>query len=200
VTTAAATTRAARLAGRAAGIILILSGWGCGGAPGTMPRTASNATPGGTAAPDVSAAATVAVARNAADTYAALVAEDPHGRPIPFREFAGKVRVIDLWASWCGPCRMTIPELNTLYDQYRGKGLVVVGLSVDDNPADVLEFQRSVPMRYPSGMFNRGLAARLGEPSSIPTTLVIDKNGVLRRTFVGYVDAGTLESVVRGLL
>jgi len=114
--------------------------------------------------------------------------------------FAGKVRVIDLWASWCGPCRMTIPELNTLYDQYREKGLVVVGLSVDDNPADVLDFQRNVPMRYPSGMFNRGLAARIGEPSSIPTTLLIDRKGVLRKTFVGYVDVGTLEPLVRALL
>jgi thiol-disulfide isomerase/thioredoxin len=142
----------------------------------------------------------VAAGRNAADPYAALVAEDPHGRPIPFAEFAGKVRVIDLWASWCGPCRMTIPELNALYDQYRDKGLVVIGLSVDDNPADVLEFQRGVPMRYPSGMFNRGLAARIGEPSSIPMTLLIDRKGVLRRKFVGYVDAGTLDPLVRGLL
>jgi thiol-disulfide isomerase/thioredoxin len=171
---------AAGFAGRAAALLLALVACGCAAAP--------------------EAGSPVAAARNAADPYAALVAEDPHGRPIPFSGFAGKVRVIDLWASWCGPCRMTIPELNTLYDQYRDKGLVVIGLSVDDNPADVLEFQRNVPMRYPSGMFNRGLAARIGEPSSIPTTLLIDRKGVLKRTFVGYVDVGTLEPLVRALL
>lgn len=197
----AAVGRAAGAAGRAAGIFLIAASWGCGAAPTAAPdrSAAGQGAPAGQgAAAGKSAAPTIV--RNAADPFAALVAEDPHGRPIPFGEFAGKVRVIDLWASWCGPCRMTIPELNKLYDQYRDKGLVVVGLSVDENPADVLEFQRSMPMRYPSGMFNRGLASRIGEPSSIPTTLLIDRNGVVRRTFVGYVDAPTLESVVRGLL
>jgi thiol-disulfide isomerase/thioredoxin len=198
---------------RATLLIVMLIACGCAASPGAAPGTAGGATPGaGTPGSDASLAATAgaapatgaavpaAAARSAGDPYAALVADDPHGRPIPFGEFAGKVRVIDLWASWCGPCRMTIPELNSLYDQYRDKGLVVIGLSVDDNPADVLEFQRSVPMRYPSGMFNRGLAARIGEPSSIPTTLLIDRKGVLRRTFVGYVDSGTLDPLVRGLL
>jgi thiol-disulfide isomerase/thioredoxin len=204
---------AAGFAGRAAALLLALVACGCAASPGAAPSAAgggtSDATPAVAAASPVAgshaagspvAGSPAAAARNAADPYAALVAEDPHGRPIPFTEFAGKVRVIDLWASWCGPCRMTIPELNTLYDQYRDKGLVVVGLSVDDNPADVLDFQRNVPMRYPSGMFNRGLAARIGEPSSIPTTLLIDRKGVLRRTFVGYVDVGTLEPLVRALL
>ena len=186
------------LAERATLLILMLISYGCAAAPDAAPA-AVTASAAGTA-PAAGAAASAAAARNSADPYAVLVAEDPHGRPIPFGEFAGKVRVIDLWASWCGPCRMTIPELNALYEQYRDKGLVVIGLSVDDNPADVLEFQRDVPMRYPSGMFNRGLAARLGEPSSIPTTLLIDRKGVLRRTFVGYVDAGTLDPLVRGLL
>jgi thiol-disulfide isomerase/thioredoxin len=196
---------------RATLLILMLIACGCAASPGAAPDTAGGGTtsanasiagaPGaGPATPASPAAAHAAAARDAADPYAGLVAEDPHGRPIPFSEFAGKVRVIDLWASWCGPCRMTIPELNTLYGQYREKGLVVIGLSVDDNPADVLDFQRNVPMRYPSGMFNRGLAARIGEPSSIPTTLLIDRKGVLRRTFVGYVDAGTLEPLVRALL
>ena len=182
---------------RATLLVLLMVSYGCGASPGAAPAVPADGT---TAADTTRAALPAAAARNAADPYAALVAEDPHGRPIPFGEFAGKVRVIDLWASWCGPCRMTIPELNALYDQYRDKGLVVIGLSVDDNPADVLEFQRDVPMRYPSGMFNRGLAVRLGDPSSIPTTLLIDRKGVLRRKFVGYVDAGTLDPLVRGLL
>lgn len=134
------------------------------------------------------------------DTWLDLVAEDPHGRPLRFSDFAGQVRVIDLWASWCGPCRMTIPELNDLYERYRGRGLVVVGISVDDDPAAVLEFQRQVPMRYPAAMYNPHLAAKIGQPSAIPTTLLVDRDGVLRRTFVGYVDAATLEAEVRGLL
>jgi len=134
------------------------------------------------------------------DTWLDLVAEDPHGRPLRFSDFAGQVRVIDLWASWCGPCRMTIPELNDLYERYRGRGLVVVGISMDDDPAAVLEFQAHVPMRYPAAMYNPHLAAKMGQPTAIPTTLLVDRDGVLRRTFVGYVDVATLEAEVRGLL
>lgn len=134
------------------------------------------------------------------DLFLAIVAEDPHGRALKFADFKGKVRVIDLWASWCGPCRMTIPELNALYERHRGRGLVVIGVSVDDQPAAVLEFQRQVPVRYPSVMFNPALALVIGQPSSIPTTYVVDRDGEVRKTFVGYVDAATLEAEVLRLL
>ena len=134
------------------------------------------------------------------DLFLSIVAEDPHGRALKFADFKGKVRVIDLWASWCGPCRMTIPELNALYERHRGRGLVVIGVSVDDQPAAVLEFQRQVPVRYPSVMFNPALALIIGQPSSIPTTYVVDREGEVRKTFVGYVDAATLEAEVLRLL
>lgn len=134
------------------------------------------------------------------DMFLSIVAEDPHGRALRFADFKGKVRVIDLWASWCGPCRMTIPELNALYERHRGRGLVVIGVSVDEQPAAVLEFQRHIPVRYPSVMFNPALALLIGQPSSIPTTYVVDRDGEVRRTFIGYVDAATLEAEVLQLL
>lgn len=134
------------------------------------------------------------------DLFLSIVAEDPHGRALRFEDFRGKVRVIDVWASWCGPCRMTIPELNALYERYRGRGLVVIGVSVDDQPAAVLEFQRQVPVRYPTVLFNPSLALVIGQPSSIPTTFLIDRDGTLRKTFVGYVDVATLEAEVLRLL
>lgn len=159
----------------AAGIVFAS---GCGGRP-------ERSAPAGPAGPD---------------PFLAVVAEDPHGRALRFADFADKVRVIDVWASWCGPCRMTIPELNALYERYRGRGLVVVGVSVDDQPAAVIEFQKQVPVRYPTVMFNPPLAQRIGEPSSIPTTFVVDRRGVVVKTFVGYVDAATLEAEILRLL
>jgi cytochrome c biogenesis protein CcmG/thiol:disulfide interchange protein DsbE len=134
------------------------------------------------------------------DPFLSIVADDPHGRSLRFADFQGKVRVIDVWATWCGPCRMTIPELNALYERYRARGLVVIGVSVDDQPAAVLEFQRSVPMRYPSVMFNPPVALVIGQPSSIPTTFVVGRDGAVHKTFIGYVDAATLEEEVRRLL
>ena len=140
---------------------------------------------------------TAAGAGDGPDLFLSIVADDPHGRSLRFADFKGKVRVIDVWATWCGPCRMTIPELNALYQRYRDRGLVVIGVSVDDQPAAVLEFQREVPMRYPSVMFNPLLALVVGQPSSIPTTFVVDRDGAVRKTFIGYVDAATLEAEVR---
>lgn len=134
------------------------------------------------------------------DLFLSIVADDPHGRSLRFADFKGKVRVIDVWATWCGPCRMTIPELNALYERYRERGLVVIGVSVDDQPAAVLEFQREVPVRYPSVMFNPPLALVIGQPSSIPTTFVVDRDGEVRKTFVGYVQAARLEEEIRRLL
>ena len=134
------------------------------------------------------------------DVFLSIVADDPHGRSLRFADFKGKVRVIDVWATWCGPCRMTIPELNALYERHRARGLVVIGVSVDDQPAAVLDFQREVPVRYPSVMFNPALALVIGQPSSIPTTFVVDRDGEVRKTFVGYVPVARLEEEIGRLL
>ncbi|MFQ5877500.1 MAG: TlpA family protein disulfide reductase [Acidobacteriota bacterium] len=135
-----------------------------------------------------------------ADPYASLVLEDPHGRRIDLAPHRGKVRIFDVWATWCGPCRKIIPQLNALYERYRDRGLVVVGLSVDDQPAMVLQFQRGVPLKYPNGMFNSRAAELLGEPDAVPTTFLVDREGRVRRKFVGLVDRRTLERAVQDLL
>jgi thiol-disulfide isomerase/thioredoxin len=177
------------------GIAALLAGCGSherpGGTSGSGPGTAT--TPGAATKPD-------SASGPHADPYAALTAQDPQGRALNFADFAGKVRLIDVWASWCGPCRMSIPEMNTLYERYHDRGLVVVGVSVDDNPAAVLEFQRQVPVRYPTVMFNPGLARLIGEPSSIPTTFLVDRTGRLRGRFIGYVEASRLEAEIRRFL
>jgi thiol-disulfide isomerase/thioredoxin len=137
---------------------------------------------------------------NRHDPYAGLKIQDVQGRTIDLGKFKGKVRVIDIWATWCGPCRAIIPELNELYARHRERGLVVIGLSVDEVTAPVVWFQRKIPMRYPNGMFNDDAAELLGSPSAIPTTFLVDRSGVIRKTFVGLVDTRTLEKAVIGLL
>jgi cytochrome c biogenesis protein CcmG, thiol:disulfide interchange protein DsbE len=137
------------------------------------------------------------------DPFLKPVIQDPHGRVIRLSEYKGKVRVFDVWASWCGPCRMEIPQLNAIYERYRDRGLVVVGVSVDDRPADVLDFLKEVPIHYPQGMLNPEVAAllRLGEGQmAIPITLVVDRTGKLRKRFVGLMRPDFLEREIAGLL
>jgi thiol-disulfide isomerase/thioredoxin len=134
------------------------------------------------------------------DPYARISLQDPQGRIIRLSDFKGKVRLIDVWASWCGPCRMTIPDLNRLYDRYRGQGLVVVGVSVDSSPSEVVAFTRKTPLKYPVGMMNAEMGTLLGNPDSLPTSYLVDRTGRLRRKFIGYVEPATIEREVRRFL
>jgi thiol-disulfide isomerase/thioredoxin len=138
--------------------------------------------------------------RSAGDPFAAFGMEDVHGRRIDLADFRGKVRVFDIWASWCGPCRQIIPELNDLHARHRDRGMVVIGMSVDEHAAGVVAFQRKIPLRYPNGMFNEAAAALFGYPKVVPTTYLVDREGRIRKRFVGYVDMATLERAVLDLL
>ena len=134
------------------------------------------------------------------DPYVKFALPDPQGRTIRLADFKGKVRLFDVWASWCGPCRMTVPDLNRLYERYRGQGLVVVGLSVDNSPADVVAFASRTPLKYPVGMLTPELGTLLGNPTALPTSFLVDRTGRLRRKFVGYMEPGTIEREVRKFL
>jgi len=151
-------------------------------------------------ASDGAAAAATGIPGAKEDPYAKIALQDPQGRLIRLSAFKGKVRLIDVWASWCGPCRMTIPDLNRLYERYRGEGLVIVGVSVDDSPADVVAFSRRTPLKYPVGMMNPEMGDLLGNPDALPTSFLVDRTGRLRRKFIGYVEPATIEREVRRFL
>jgi len=169
------------------GLALLSSGVSCAGGDAARENVAGSEGP----AP---AAVSRAGARD--DPYAGVVLQDTQGRTIPLGEYKGKVRLFDLWASWCGPCRMGIPHLNRLYDSYRDRGLVVIGVSIDARPEDVVEFTRAIPIRYPSGMMNPQIGALLGYPDAVPTTLLVDRTGHMRRRFLGYVYPALIEREV----
>jgi thiol-disulfide isomerase/thioredoxin len=169
---------------RATLILAALPALGCGSEPG-RPENESAPPP---------------VAMSRTDPFLDLELQDPQGRTVTMSGFGGKVRVFDLWATWCGPCREGIPHLNALYERYRDQGLVVVGISVDEDPADVVEFTRAFPMRYPGGMLNDQASALFGDPESVPTTYVVDRSGRAVRVYRGLVDAATLEREILGLL
>jgi len=118
-----------------------------------------------------------------------------NGRPIKLSDYAGKVLVVNLWATWCGPCRMEIPELVKFHKEYRAKGLEVVGLSTENPEASaegVRRFAQEYKMEYPVGWVTTDVAIALMQGrDAIPQSFVISRDGRILKRFVGFSAAAT---------
>jgi thiol-disulfide isomerase/thioredoxin len=104
----------------------------------------------------------------------------PEGKPLSLSSLRGKVVLIDFWASWCKPCRMEMPNVKRVYDQYRSKGFEIIGVSLDrDKGAWTGAIaQDGLPWKHVSdlGFWNNAAAQQYGV-SSIPYTVLVDKEG-----------------------
>lgn len=90
----------------------------------------------------------------------------------------GKVVLLNVWATWCGPCRYEIPELQAIHDRYAPKGFEVVGVSVDEGAVDaVREFVQQHKMTYPIVFDPEQKVTNLLQTSVLPTTVLLDRNG-----------------------
>jgi thiol-disulfide isomerase/thioredoxin len=122
-----------------------------------------------------------------------LAAPDLEGRRVDVGAEAGRVRVVELWASWCEPCREALPALDRLAAELGPRGLSVYAVSLDEDAAPLAAFLREVPVRLPvlwdrSGEASGALGAR-----RLPTTLVVDRGGRVRRTHEGFSEAWARE-------
>jgi len=112
------------------------------------------------------------------------------GKPIKLSSYNGKVLVVNLWATWCGPCRAEIPELVKLYNEFRSKGLEVVGLSTEDprfSAEKVRSFVADFEMTYRVGWATNEVALELMQGrDSIPQSFVIARDGQIVKRFVGF--------------
>jgi thiol-disulfide isomerase/thioredoxin len=114
---------------------------------------------------------------------------DLQGRPARVSDFRGTVLVMNFWATWCGPCRMELPELQKLYNELGGKGLMVVAVNVDEVRQGVPVFLERMKLSLPVYFMDRETEASLGI-GTIPFTLILDKDGKAVRAYPGYSQEG----------
>ncbi len=127
--------------------------------------------------------------------------KDVNGRPVSFSQFKGKVVVLDFWATWCPPCRSEIPGYVKLQEKYKDQGLVIIGVSVDqDGPAVVKKFAADFHMNYPVVMADDSVVQAFGNPDAIPTTFIIDRDGKIRDKKVGAMETDDYEKIIRQYL
>lgn len=175
----------------AAGLLLLLAA--CGG-EGSDEDAGSNY---------VGASGGITVVKKAADRKQAPVIKGVgvDGKPLSSADFAGKTIVVNVWGSWCPPCRKEAPALQRVSEEYADKGVQFLGIDVRDNPAAAKAFERRFGVTYPS-IDDYDQKTLLGFSDSlpaqgIPTTWIIDSKGrVAVRIFVDGLTAATLSGLI----
>jgi cytochrome c biogenesis protein CcmG, thiol:disulfide interchange protein DsbE len=125
-----------------------------------------------------------------------------NGQRLNLSQQRGKVVVLDLYATWCEPCRRSIPHLIDLHERFEAKGLALVGLNVGgpDDRIKVAGFAAEFRISYPLGFPDKQLTdLLLSDNSSIPQTFVFDRTGQLIKRYIGYDESmpGQLETLIQ---
>jgi len=131
----------------------------------------------------------------------------PDGKKASAADYDGKVLIVDFWATWCPPCRKEVPGFIKLQKEYKDKGLVILGFSLDRDAATHDKWIKEQGVNYQSIFASNDegkavLAAfskLIGEIEGIPTTLVINKKGQIIYKHVGYGDPEEFEKIFKPL-
>lgn len=128
--------------------------------------------------------------------------KDVHGGDVKLADYKGKVVLLNFWATWCGPCKLEIPEFVEAYARYRDKGFVILGVLSEDDPSpqDLKTFMADFKMNYPVFREHQQLAEANGELFALPTSFLIDRNGTICSKHMGAMSKEVLDREIKGLL
>jgi peroxiredoxin len=125
-------------------------------------------------------------------------ATDLEGKKVSLSDFRGKVVLLDFWATRCPPCRQEIPELQKIFDEYKDKGLVVIGAS-SESSGKVRQFKQKMGMSYPLLKVTTKIFSAY-QVRFIPTTYIIDKKGYIQHREVGFAPGRGIEERFRSII
>jgi len=123
------------------------------------------------------------------------------GQPVTLANYQGRVLLIDFFASWCHPCEKAIPHLLDINRKYGRQGLNVLGLSLDEEKEDLIDFVTPKKLNYPVALADEEVKTKYGL-RSIPTLILIDKKGIVAGIYMGLTDQSVkkIEVAIKGLL
>lgn len=122
------------------------------------------------------------------------------GGTLNLQQLRGQVVMVDFWASWCPPCRQEAPTLARVYQEYQGRGVEFVGVSLWDNEGDAMTYVRRYGISFPTGLDDRGAIAVPYGVRGIPEKYFIDRDGTIVRKFIGPTDEAKLRQALDELL
>jgi peroxiredoxin len=127
--------------------------------------------------------------------------KDLNGKDVKLSAYKkDKVLLVNFWATWCIPCRTEIPGFINLYNRYKGRGLEIVGVVVDDTEAAVKPYVRDMKMNYPVLLEQGHAVHEAYSLIGMPTTILINRDGTTCEQHVGFTRRSTFEDAIKKLL
>jgi peroxiredoxin len=108
------------------------------------------------------------------------------GKEVALSGLKGKVVVLDMWATWCPPCRASLPHLDKLYQSVKDKGVNVYAVNVQEEADDVEAFVKKTNLTVPVLLDKDGAVSQAYKASAIPETIIIGKDGKVAKVFIGF--------------
>ena len=128
--------------------------------------------------------------------------KDLQGHEISSADLRGRVVLIDFWATWCQPCKKEMPGYQKLVERYGSRGFAVIGFKFDTmaDSEDPIQFAKKMGVHYPLAVAPDELKQKFGGIQGLPTTLLYDRKGILRKKVIGFEYTGAFESELKPLL
>jgi len=124
------------------------------------------------------------------------------GPNLRLAELRGQVVMVNFWATWCGPCREEMPRLDALYQKYHASGFTLLGVNIDDDPRNAAGAASKLKVSFPVLLDTDKAVSRLYDLGTMPSTVLIDRDGRVRYVHRGYREGTEAEydEKIRGLL
>jgi thiol-disulfide isomerase/thioredoxin len=126
--------------------------------------------------------------------------QDDRGQPVSLAKYRGEVVVMNLWASWCPPCRAEMPDLQRLSQAYRGRGLAIVGVNEGESPQRASAFADALHIAFPVWIDDRQQYGRVYAALGLPTTVIVGRDGKVVRGFDGPLAYSQMQAAVNDLV
>jgi peroxiredoxin len=128
--------------------------------------------------------------------------KDMNGAQVRLADYKGKVVLLNFWATWCGPCKVEIPEFVQLYSQYKDRGFVILGVLANDTPSkdQLRAFMDEYKMAYPVMYSNDEIESAFGSVWALPTSFLISRDGAVCAKQLGPASKEDVERSLKALL
>ena len=121
------------------------------------------------------------------------------GELLALSDLRGQPVVLNFWASWCGPCRAEMPELQRLHEQLGPAGVVVLGVNQQESIQQVTSYRQELGVDFPTVLDQRLGTSRAYAVNSLPTTFFIDREGIIRNMFIGPMTDAVMADNLRSI-